>query len=334
MHHIRIVGESSSGAVSILWPATILAVLPAAGIIIGGWLAGKIGGAKSGIWLAVPYTIILLIVRPYVAILSTAISLPAVPVSGAEFDPGLLPRLLSPALVSTLFHGLAFGAFFGAVGGAGGFAAIRRWVAGRTSWPAWARAALMSLLISEIVFLLLLTALTAVRAGHQEKPNQVVRVWTTQALAGAKLSHYLAQGVTLRGWVEPLQIGSFKIGWFTGIAQEGKEPKRAPFWLYLLGIVPAASLVCGGVMAAKADHGLTNRFVLIASTSGAYALFQSAAVLLYTLALGTQITAGGVTTDTALTIAPSAAQAFLFGLIFALIFTTIGVSIHRPNASS
>ena len=355
IHHVRIVGHGLPGDptgtyVSILWPITIWAILPAAALMLGGFVSGRLSGARgparfsAGAWLALPYVVLLLAGRWLVSVPSAAVALPEIPLRGTAFE--LLPGVLSPAAGGTIFHGLLLGIIFGGLGAIGGFGAIWRGLVRPDGfWPAWARGAFLALATGLVLFFFLLSAVFAVGLSHERrdreemKPVEIIRIWTTLLPAGVGAADYLAHGVTLRGDIvtrtsiagtRPV-VQTYRAGLITGALAEGKT-QRLPRWVFLASLVAAVALVLGGFVAARTDPKPTPRLALAARLAGMYALLLTALVPFFTLALRTAITAGGTKTWTTMTLGPSAAQAFAFGLVFGFVFALIGVSIYRQNA--
>lgn len=359
IHHIRIAGGGLPGGpsgayVSIAWPITTWAILPAAALAIGGWLSGRLSGARGrhrfwvGLLSAVPYVIILLAVRGLFGLHTSALRFPLPKIAGVELEPGLLSALLRPAAGSTLFHGLLFGAIFGSIGALGGLRAIWRGLVRRDAfWPSWLRGAVVAVVLGQLIFVALLAAVSGramgafSRGGKNTAPGELARGWVTNLAASAGWAYYLAHGVTLRAdtavapgvpEAEPV-VQRYRVGLLTGIVEDDKR-KPAPHWAYLLLIVPAAALVTGGFLAAKTAGQPASRPALAAGFAAAYALLLTALVPCYTLALRTVITTQGLTNRTTASIGPSAAQVFALGLILAFVFGFIGVSVYRPYARS
>ena len=355
IHHIRIVGGSLPGGpsgtyVSVFWPITVWAILPAAALMVGGSISARLAGARgparfaAGAWLAIPYVVLLAIARPFSAVPSVSIDLPKI--AGTGLAPESVPALLAPALGSTIYHGLLFGILFGGIGGLGGLRIIWRGLVQRDAfWPSWARAAVIGIAAAQALLFVVLSvafvaALNRVGRGREEiGACEAIRLWAAVAPACAGDAHYFAHGVTLRGSrvtqpgipeARPI-VQSYRVGLAMGIASDD-ETRPLPRWTYLAFVVPAGMLILAGFAAAKTANEPIRRPALAAGLASAYALLLTALTPCYTLTIKTAITAGGVTTHTTAAVGPSAAQAFALGLVLAFIFGFIGVNLCRRYA--
>lgn len=342
IQHIGLTGTGASGNahVSIIWPITVWAILPAVALFFGGFICQKLSGIQDrgnfalGAMIAVPYAILLMVARAFFTVPSAGVKLPPLPADGLSLDPSQLPIVFSATALSTLFHALIFGLIFGGIGAMG----IRRLLKGfsdkNTFWPSWARGAAASLVIGQLVFFLLIIVL----AGVSHSKN---KAWTSASLipAEAGLAHYLSHGVTLSGSIKTEismpgaqpTVQSYKAGIFTGTEADGKK-KPVPPAARLLLLIPAIALIIGGRLAAKSKD-TTPKWRLAVQFAGAYALLLSAVVGLFTLVISSKTAFEGLSTSTSLAVGPSVAQAFAFGLILALIFGFIGAVTTSRNGN-
>ncbi|MBI2842798.1 MAG: hypothetical protein HYX78_05305 [Armatimonadetes bacterium] len=346
IHHIRIIGEALPGGpgqtgVSIMWPLTIWAAVPAFALAVGGYARARLSGLSranffAGASVAFPYTIILLVIRPVFSMPSVSIKLPEI--AGTGVAPESVPALLSAAFVSTLLHGLLFGIVFGSVGALGGLRVIRNALFGGDGFvPSWMRGAVAAVFAGEIVFLVLVLAASGL-AGGEERRAETLRSWITISPAVAGNILYLAHGVTLRGQLVTRvgipearpNVRTYRAGLITGIQSEGRK-SRMPGWAYAAFLVPALALIFGGFLAGKTASASLGRLALAAGYAGMYALLLTALVSFSTLALRTEIRAGAITTTTTAVLGPSAAQTFALSLVAAFVFGLIGIGITQRN---
>ena len=367
IHHIRIVGGGLPGnpanvALSILWPLTIWAVIPAAALMVGGYVSRRLSGAASPAWfasgalVAIPYIIFLLVASIFFVVPSTAVKLPEI--SGTGIAPESVPALLRAAADGTVLNGILFGIIFGGLGALGGFRAIWNGLFRRDAfWPSWARGAMISVIAGQLVFFVLVFVLAFLaprlgfgggisnpspsEAGTLSEAGEMMRSWVTVSPAVSGNIHYFSHGVTLAGRITSKvgipearsNVQVFRAGIIKGITYEG-ESKPVARWLYLLVLAPAIALAYGGYIAARTGNEQNARFALAAKFAVFYALLLTALVPLYTLALRTAIMTGEITTRTAAMVGPSAAQTFGLSLVIAFVFGYMGVKIHRRDANT
>lgn len=359
VHHIRIDGGGLPGGpadtfVSIAWPITMWAIVPVLALVMGGWISARLSRAAgpgsfwAGALTALPYAVILLVLRPIFAVPSVGISLPTLPVPGLEFDPGLVTARLFPAMDSTLLHGLLFGVIFGTLGASGSPTNRRRLLLLPNAFrPSWARGALISLVAGQLILLLLLALASSLGVGADSAGDDVrergrqMRAWATILPTVSGSLYYLSHGVTLKGEyvvkpgvpeARPI-VQRYRAGIITGIVADGKR-ESVPKWAYIAVLAPALALTLGGFLAARSAIGAYSKIGLTTGFAASYALLLTGLSTLYTLVLRTIVTTGEFSTYTVATIGPAPAQSFIFGLILAFIFGLIGVTIYRPNAHS
>jgi hypothetical protein len=350
---ILIVGEGPGAAVRTSWPLTTWAVLPALALIVGGAVSGRLSGIRgagrfaAGASIAIPYTLILLAARGLFALQSESVRFGLPQIAGADIAPETIPALLSPAMASTILYALLFGLVFGGIGAIGLRAAWRGLVSRESSWPAWARGAVYSLVVGHVVLLLIFTVFLVSSAhrlpaeGDMDRAA-VTRSWVTALPTMAGFGHYASHGVTLRGSTVirpglaeiPPDVRMYGAGLMRGIITEEGQRRPIPAVAYIALILPAAALTAGGFMAAKTGAGPVSKPMLAAGMAGVYALLMTAMVPVYTLAIRTQMSFEEFTTRAAVTLGPAAAQTFVLGLILAFVFALLGAGIYRSNGRS
>jgi hypothetical protein len=349
IHHIRVAGAGLPGAdgnlsVSIQWPVSLLVIIPALSLMIGGWVASKIvatrGNFVVGALIALPYVAILLIVREWIAVPSSAIALPALPNDIPQFDPGLIAAVLRPEPLSAIFNGLVLGIIFGGIGAIGGPAALWHGVRrGGGIWPAWIRGAFAAAIGGHIVFLLLLALFIGLWLPKQDMDTsaraRAGRSYATLLTTGAGWAHYFAHGVTLTGHVEadpgvadvPPTVQTYQAGLLTGFKSEDKTKPIKPV-MFALMVVPAVLLFFAG-RAAGAES--SNRVISAAMMAGFYALIMTAGVLFFSIATSTAISVGDVTSRTSVVLGPSAKYTFPLALGFGFAFGVLGAITRRAR---
>jgi len=351
IHHIQIVGKGVSEAmgntqVSVFWPVTIWAAVPAVTAILGGLISSKLSRSEGtsrfavSALFAIIYAAILVTVRMLISVPSANIGFPQFEIEGWSPTLGALPTKLVPDFASTLLHGLMFGLIFGGIGAFGG--PVRAWhgMFRRDSfWPAWMRGALFSLIISYVVFLLILAAFAGISLGRgsgEDEGSEQITASTAATLlpTAAGLVHYFSHGVTLNGeagTTPAIDDGfRFRSGLLSGRVEDDKR-SPVPGWAYILLLIPAAAMVAGGYVTAKTVKGPLNRLALAAGFAGTYALMFTALTPFFTLVQASKVTVGDITTQSSVLIGPSAAQAFPISLVLAFVFGIIGISIYRPH---
>ncbi len=352
IHHIRIAGAGLPGgegslSVSILWPISLWAIVPAAALMLGGHVAARIarirGNFLAGAMIAVPYVIALLVARAWCSAPSVAVALPSLPEAIPQFDPGLVSAMLLPATPSVIFNGLIFGLIFGGIGAVGGPAALL-WGLRRSDgiWPGWVRGAFAAAVGGHIVFLAIFAIFLGLWLPGQNmnaaERTKAARSYATLLPTGAAWAQYFAHGVTLTGRVEAKPgipeasptVQSYQAGLFSGFASEGKKKPIKPLF-FLAMIVPAACLFLAGRMAAV---GSESRLGAAAMMAGFYTLLMTAGVIFFTLATSTAIGVGDIVTRTKVVLGPSAKLALPLSLLFAIFFGTLGAIMKKPNARS
>jgi len=349
IHNIRIAGTGLPGGLegltlSISWPVTLWAIIPAVSLMLGGLLSSKLSGARgagrfmAGTYVAVPYTIFLLIVRPFCTAVTTAIRLPQFEIGGWNPAPELITAQLIPALGSTVFFGLAFGAIFGGIGALGGIPAIIRGLFRREAClPAWLRGAFISFLAGSLIFSLLFALYIGfgLRGKGNREGQEQVRSAVTLLPAASGLTYYVSHGTTIRGGtsssVDPESGFRLSAGLIRGVETDGKK-KQIPGVAYLAFLIPAISLVLGGYYAAKTANQPIRKMPLAAGIAVAYGAIMALLTPLFTLVQKSSFMIVDVTNTAAIILGPSAAEAFALGLAFAFVFGLIGVSIYKPYA--
>jgi hypothetical protein len=334
---------SANAHVSIAWPITLWAVLPAIALIAGGYVSWKLSGAqgparfRAGAAVAIPYTILLLLVRPYFEVPSALVTLPSIPLQGMEFDTRLLPTVFITSVGGVLVQGLLFGVIFAGIGAIGGFRAIWRGLMSRDSfWPSYARGAVVALVVGQVVFIVITAAASHKidKTSQESATGRNPSVDVVASLPTAGLAHYFSHGVTLKGSIETqLTASAFSAGMLTGVENDGKRRPMSKA-AYAALLIPALSLILGGLVAAKTAREPLTRPGRAASFAAMYALILTALVPYYTLALRTTVGSGDMLTRATVSVGPSAAQTFVLGLGLAFVFGLVGISIHKPNASS
>lgn len=347
IHHIKIIGSSLAGEatkanVSIVWPITLWAIIPALALIIGGFTCRKLTNVRQGTFamgaaLAVPYTLVLLIGRAFLSVPSTAVKLPQLPLQGLTVDPSILPTIFNASALSIVLHGLIFGMIFGGLGSLG-LKGIRKGLTQKNAfWPSWARGAVLALVLGQTILLVLIAAF-ALGSTHAKN-----REWTSASLISeeAGLAHYFSHGVTLRGGIES-KVGipeaqptseSFRAGMLQGTEANGKKKPVKPI-AYTALLIPALACLIGGRFAAKKSEKIRPKWQLAASFAASYALLMSAIVGLYTLVISTATSFEGIATTASIAVGPSAAEAFAFSLAISFIFGFIGIGTCRTNVNS
>jgi hypothetical protein len=349
IHHIRFAGAGLPGApgrltVSIQWPLSLLVIIPAVALMIGGWAASRIVGIRRnflvGALVAIPYVVILLVARNWIAVPSSAIALPSLPEAIPQFDPGLVAAVLRPEPLSIIFNALVLGIVFGGVGAVGGPATICRGVRREDSiWPSWVRGAFAAAAIGHIGFFVLLALFIGLWLPKQhldaEERVKAAHSYTTLLTTGAGWAHYFAHGVTLTGRVEadpgisdvPPTVQTYQAGLISGFKSEDKTKPIKPV-MFTLIVIPAIALFIGGRIA---GIGSPNRVISAAMMAGVYALIMTAAVLFFNIATQTAITAGDVTSRTSVLLGPSAKYAFPLTLGLGFFFGVIGAMTRREQ---
>lgn len=349
IHNIRIAGSGLPGGpegltLSISWPITLWAIIPAVSLMLGGLVSSKLSGVRgtgrfmAGAYAAVPYTIFLLIARPFCTASTAAVRLPQFEIGGWNPAPELIAARLIPAFGSTIFFGLAFGIIFGGIGALGGIPAIIRGLFRREAYmPAWLRGALISFLIGSLIFFLLFALYIGFglrRQGNAERQEQV-RSAVTLLPAASGLAYYVSHGVTIRGGtsstVDPEGGFRLRAGLIRGVETDGRE-RHIPGAVYLAFLIPVVALVLGGYYAAKTANEPIRKAPLAAGVAGAYGVIMALLTPIYTLVQRSSFVVGDVTNTAAITLGPPAAEAFVLGLAIAFVFGLIGVNIYRPYA--
>ncbi|MEN6521452.1 MAG: hypothetical protein ABFD46_09945 [Armatimonadota bacterium] len=351
IHHISIAGAGMPGGIpgltlSILWPLTLWAAVPAIALALGGLVSAKLAGAKdagrftAGALVAIPYVIFLLIARPFFTAATSAIHLPQFEIGGWNPAPELIAAKLIPAAGGTVFYGLIFGVIFGGIGALGGLAGVKKRLFGKDAWlPAWIRGALISFLIGQLIFFCLFAVYIGIGLKGHTKAERTERVKSAVTLlpAASGLAYYISHGVTIRGGASSTvdDESGFKLsaGLIRGIETDGKK-KHVPLLAYLTLIIPAVALVLGGYYAAKTSNKPVKKWPLAAGIAIAYAALMALFAPLYMLIQKSSFTIENVTNQAAITLGPSVPESFALGLVIALLFELIGISIYRPHDHS
>lgn len=351
LHHVRIIGSSMPGGpggvqVSFLWPITIWAAIPALSLMLGGFVSRKLACTRgssrfaAGALVAVPYVILLLVFRPFFCVPSVSISPPRLDIGGWNLAPESIAAELTPDVWSVILKGLIFGIIFGGVGAIGGFKTIWRGTLRKDSfWPAWMRGAFAAFAIGQIALLLLIVIFAAVQLPRQSQESEGIpaRSVITFMPTAIGLADYFSHGVTLRGDVFSMPAVDEglreRIGIITGIQSGGKK-KSLPAWAYIALLIPAGALIAGGRIAARTANGSMKRANLAVRMAIIYGMLLTALVPFYSLTQKTVIKMGDMTTRSALTIGPSAAETLIFCMIIAFVFGSLGIILHKPHANS
>lgn len=354
IHHVRIIGSGLQGGpssifVSILWPITFWAIIPAIALMVGGWISSIVSGAsgKNRFWagasIAVFYTVALFVAGLYAKVPSVSINLPELGGLGPATD--TVQAILHPSVLGTIFSGLVFGFVFGGIGAIGGFKGIWKGLFKKGGFlPFWARGACIALFGGQILLLVVLTIFAAVGGNRAKIVDRsegkwaVVRSYASVLPALAGDVHYLSHGVTLRGsiiikvpqGIPEVPAQTYRAGLLSGVVADGKT-KSVPVWAYLLILIPAGMLTIGGFIAAKSEELKSNSLLFAIRFAGSYAILLSAFTLLFTLIAETIRKTGEMAIATTRSIGPSASQAFLFGLVLAFVFGLLGSMMWRSK---
>jgi hypothetical protein len=364
IHHIRIIGNSMPGGsggnhISIIWPITTWAIIPAVALMIGGFISVRMSNARgiarfiSGALVAIPYVILLLVARPFFAVSGADISLPSIAIQGCDTILDANAQF-SPSILSTIFHGLLFGVLFAGIGAFGGpIAAWRKLFQEDSFWPAWMRGAFIALIIGYVFFLFCAsfaaTRFARYRVSGDSESTLPLKTSITLIPAVSGMADYLAHGITLSGGTSStLDFGQgfeFRAGLIRGIKdssekstvgelENGGKKKPTPIWpkwAYLLLIIPALSLIIGGYITAKTAKRPIRKPAIIIGIAGMYALLSTVLIGFFRLTQSSTMAVGDMTNRVAITIGPSAAETFLCSLLFGFIFGLIGVVIYRQH---
>lgn len=326
-HRAAIVGGSTTNWLVISWPLTLWAIIPAASLLVGGYLCSVIISRRAGNKFAVgastaiPYTMFLLIMRPFCAVLSSSVQLPNLPAKGVEFDFNLLPTAIKlySSLGDVIIMGLVFGILFGGLGASRGWAKL---LSPEVIKSSWIRGALAALFFGYLTMSVIAFGITAVTSR-----------WTSVDLIPAVAGNFygMAHGASLKV-IRSNTVSSNGSSSEGGSTEFESKSVMTPAAILALGIIPAFWLLAGG-SAAAAGSG-KSPFIASAKMAAFYALCLTAVSPLFSFVLSQINTAGGVPVKTTVTLSLAPAQIFIGSLIIALVFGTLGAfwSLSRANS--
>lgn len=351
----------SSISASVTPPLTLLLLIPAIGLIFGGYLAAstnygsrRLFSVTRGASISVLYALLVLIIS---LVASATITLPSGDTS--------LNVSLTPQALSAFFNALLWGLVFGALGGylhsrslpkaaptrPRSRAAAR--IRGALAGTGIALVILFTLCLIVVVGLYILaqaggpalrtqgspSALTGPAGGNcsifLQQPDPAAP--TPAILPNTLATHisFAIESPSLALWVMPLSMGaplaisgsgtSINIGLFASDCGPGTE--GAVFYFLLL--LPAVAIFVGGWFAARAAQARTD------GEAAAVGLLMAVAITLFLLiatfltSISISIGLGGIAST--VTAAPSITGVLLAGLIGGAVFGTLGSIVGRPR---
>jgi hypothetical protein len=259
--HIPLIGSGvPAGAVdhidaTITFPLTVWAAIPAFGLIVGGWLAGRMR-ADAGRWaMIVPavaggiaYAAVLAALAPIVSARFAFTAIPKVP--NWEFNPPDIP--FRPSIAGTLLYGSFFGLLFSYLGALIAVRGADSHVRGK--WWACAKA---TIAVAIVVQLLMCAAaagwfVAASRSGESDELAQPEVLQILPSAIGTAYALVHAARVCLE--VTPTSLPSAAVQLYAGITRnDGPKTthQRLPGYVWIGALVVALSALISGRLAVR-----------------------------------------------------------------------------------